>query len=280
MPHTATRFFAVLGSPVSHSLSPVMHNAAFRAAGLDAVYGAVECDAHGVPDLMRRLAAVGGGNVTLPHKELAASVVDRATDAVERTGACNTFWGEHGLLYGDNTDIAGFAAAVRDLVGSVEGARVLVLGAGGAAVAAVAALLNEPVDAVVLENRSPHRARTLQQRLDPGGRRVRLSPPASEGARDVYDLVVNATPLGLAADDPLPLDPDRLHTARAVLDLTYSASDTPLVRAARAAGLPATDGLDMLLHQGAAAFERWWHRPAPLDAMRGALDAARRRDAS
>lgn len=272
MTATRTRLFAILGSPVRHSLSPAMQNAAFRAAGVDGVYRAVECDAAAFPDLMRRLARTGGGNVTVPHKQLAASLLDQATEAVRRTGACNTFWARHDVLYGDNTDVAGFAAAVNTLLGSARGARVLLAGAGGAARAAVTALLDDDADAIVVWNRSRERAEALRRELDPAGERVHVAAAPDAGA--AFDLLVNATPLGLHASDPLPLPTALLRPGTAVLDMAYIAGGTtPLVRAAAETGLRAADGLEMLLHQGAAAFERWWGGEAPLDVMRRALHA-------
>ena len=130
-----TRVFAILGDPIEHSLSPVIQNAAFREAGVDGVYVALHCDAEGMVGFMSGLGgAGGGGNVTLPHKEKAASVLDKASEAVRRTGACNTFWGENGKLCGDNTDVEGFGRALRYFLGDgPAGYRVLLLGAGGAA---------------------------------------------------------------------------------------------------------------------------------------------------
>jgi len=141
-----TRLFALLGDPVGHSLSPRFQNAALAALDLDGVYVALRAHAAELPGLLRGVAlAGGGGNVTLPHKALAAQVVDRTTPAVERTGACNTFWAEDGMVWGDNTDVAGVAAAVRLVLGGPPaGARALLLGAGGAASAA----LNRPAQDV------------------------------------------------------------------------------------------------------------------------------------
>src|SRR5699024_2911853 len=139
-----------------------MHNAAFRAAGLDAVYIALRCDERDLPGLLRGIAmAGGGGNVTLPHKAIAAKTAELVTDAVRRTGACNTYWSENGRLHGDNTDIDGFDTALRGLIGDPAGTRVLLLGSGGAARAAVFALLRGAVDAVDILNRTPARAHEL-----------------------------------------------------------------------------------------------------------------------
>jgi len=273
----ATRLFALLGDPVTHSLSPLIQNAAFRAAGADGVYVALRCTPEALPGLMRGIAlAGGGGNVTVPHKEAACRVLDRASAAVTRTGACNTFWHEAGALCGDNTDVAGFRAAARELVPTTAGARVLLLGAGGAARAALAALEEEGGAAVTVLARTPARARELKDRPGASGLSIRVVADAADVNGEHFDLVVNATPLGLRPGDPLPLDLSTLGSAGAVLDMTYGTEPTPWVAAARALGIPAVDGIPMLIAQGAAAFERWWGAPAPGEAMRAALSALAR----
>jgi shikimate dehydrogenase len=268
---TRTRLIALLGDPVDHSLSPRFQNAAIHAAGIDAVYLALRCDAATFDALLRGIACAGGaGNITLPHKERALPLLDAMTTAVERTGACNTYWLEGGRVHGDNTDVQGFAAAARRLIGAPAGARVLILGAGGAARAAVLALLQGRADAIHVLSRSHHRAMALKDHLDPGGRRVLILEPADLIRREGYDLVVNATPLGLHPDDPRPLDLDRPGRVGAVLDLTYQPGPNPWIREARARDIPAGDGLDMLLHQGAAAFRRWFGQDPDLQVMRDA----------
>lgn len=267
-----TRVVALLGDPVAHSLSPRFQNAAFRAAGVDGVYVALQCGAAHLPGLLLGLAAAGGaGNVTIPHKEAAARLVQEPTDVVLRTGACNTFWLENGRVRGDNTDVAGFAAAARALVGGLDGARVLLIGAGGAARAALDALLSAPAESVVLLNRSPERAEALRGHFEPAGQRVRVADGPASIREDRFDLVVNATALGLHGGDPSPLDLRVARGVGAVLDLVCAAGGTAWVREARSLGIPAADGTEMLLQQGAAAFERWWGRPAPVEAMRAAL---------
>ncbi|NIP58848.1 MAG: shikimate dehydrogenase [Gemmatimonadetes bacterium] len=267
----ATRVFALLGDPVDHSLSPGIQNGAFREAGVDGVYVALRCDAEDLAGLMRALArAGGGGNVTLPHKEEAAAVVDSLSDAVRRTGACNTFWGEDGEVRGDNTDVEGFRRALRAFLGEEpEGARVLLLGAGGAARATLVGLLDGGVEEVVLLNRTVERARAVARRI--GGKRAHVAESVEEVEGEPFHLVVNATRLGLSPDDPLPVDLELLGPVRAVMDLVYGDGGTRFVRVARERGIQATDGAEMLVRQGAVSFERWWGRPPPLDAMRSEL---------
>jgi shikimate dehydrogenase len=271
-----TRLLALLGDPVGHSLSPRIQNAAFRAAGVDGVYLPLRTAAEDLPGLLRGLArAGGGGNVTLPHKERAAGLVERATEAVVRTGACNTFWLRDGRVHGDNTDVAGFRKALHGLLGgSARDGEVLVMGAGGGARAVVWALIEDGAARVSVHNRTPERARELAGAA--GTERVRaLDPGSPEPTERAFDVVVNATRLGLRPGDSLPIDPASLRGSPALMDLVYRPEATDWVRAARAAGLTARDGGDMLVEQGAAAFERWWDVPAPLEVMRRELEAAR-----
>lgn len=271
-----TRLVALLGDPVAHSLSPAIQNAAMRAARVDGVYVALRCSGSEVGPLLRALAHAGGaGNVTVPHKEAAARAVDRRTEAVEATGACNCFWEEGGEVWGDNTDVEGVAAAIRSLLGrSVTGARVLVAGAGGGARAVVHSLVRHGAEEVVVVNRTHQRAVELAGRFATERTPVRVVGGAHEVGGGTFDLAVNATSLGLREGDPLPLDPAALPPVDAALDLVYArGGETPWVRAMRGRGVPAGDGREMLLMQGAAAFRRWWGVEAPLEAMRAALDA-------
>ncbi len=270
-----TRLVAILGDPVSHSLSPLFQNAAFRAAGLDAVYLALRTPAELLPGLLRGIALSGGaGNVTVPHKEIAAASVDVATEAVALTGACNTFWSEDGRVHGDNTDIHGFVRAAEQLLGgrSLAGIRVLLIGAGGAARGGVYGLAREGADQIVIANRSRDRAIEIRDRFASVTSAIRVAS-LDEIAHESFDLVVNATSLGLSADDPFPLPIDGSPSFEAALDMVYSPARTPWIRALRDRGIMAEDGLEMLLHQGAAAFERWWGFAPSIDRMRAALPA-------
>ncbi len=267
-----TRVLTLLGDPVSHSASPELHNAAFEAAGVDGVYVAVRCAPDDLVGFMRGLArAGGGGNVTLPHKEKAASILDVRSEAVRRTGACNTFWGdEDGRVHGDNTDVEGFRRALNAFVeGPTAGMRVLLLGAGGAARAALAALVEDGAGEILLFNRTQDRARAVARRI--GGQKVRVVPIARELDGEDFDLVVNATRLGLEPGDPSPIDFHKLDRAGAAMDLVYGHHTTGFVESAASAGIRTTDGTEMLVQQGAVSFERWWGQEAPIQAMRAAV---------
>lgn len=278
------RAVALLGDPVAHSLSPILHEAAFRALGLDARYVAIRTLPGELPHLMRAFARSGGGNVTVPHKVAARGALDHETAAVVLTGACNCFWADEseeegddgGDLAGDNTDVGGFLAALDAWPDGPElaGGRVLLLGAGGGARAVAAACLKAGVHRLAIRNRTTRRAEELAERF--GGRGTEVTALAYEdGALPVpeerYDLVVNATSLGLDEGDPLPLELGGLDV-RAAFDLVYGADGTSWVRHARREGVPATDGLEMLIRQAALSLERWFGVEAPLDAMRRAAE--------
>src|SRR3989454_64699 len=198
----STRLLAVIGDPVAHSLSPSMQNAAIRVLGLDAVYVALRTSAPELTTVLAALAAVGGaGNVTVPHKEAAERCVARKTDVCARVGACNTFWTEHGALVGDNTDVAGILAALRQL--GADGAGIwLLLGTGGSARAvAVAAAAAEADPPVVCRDAAAGRGLAAWGR----GQGTRAEPARG---KPQPDIAINATPAGLKDTDPLPLDPD------------------------------------------------------------------------
>jgi shikimate dehydrogenase len=262
----STRVLAVIGDPVTHSLSPVMQNAAIHALGLDAVYVALDTPAAALPTVLGALAAAGGaGNITVPHKAAAARAVARKTEVCERVGACNTFWSEHGALVGDNTDVAGIHAALNQL--GLDGAGTwLVVGTGGAARAVAVAAADAQAQLHVL-SRDASRARDFVLWARGLGARAE----AARGALEP-EIVINATPLGLKETDPFPLDPRRAKRLRAALDLTYARGATRWVRALQAAGVRAQDGREVLVRQGAAAFAQFFPgQVAPVEVMRAAV---------
>ena len=268
-----TRLLTLLGDPILHSKSPEIQNRAFEAAGVDGVYVALQCKEEDLEGFMVSIArSGGGGNITLPHKEKAAAIVEIASEAVVQTGACNTFWGdERGRIHGDNTDVDGFRSALSFFIGSVpSGIRVLLLGGGGAARASLLGLIDEGADEIVIFNRTPERARSMSRRI--GGERTRVIPVLEEIEGEDFDLVINATCLGLEKNDASPVDLERLGCVGAAMDLVYGRHVTPFVRAAEAMDIRATDGAEMLVRQGAASFERWWEIPAPVEAMRAAME--------
>jgi shikimate dehydrogenase len=277
-----TRLAFLLGLPVAHSRSPAMHMAAFRATGLNAAYLPWPVAPEALPAALRGLGSMQnllGANVTVPHKEAAARLADRLTPEAQACGAVNTLRPTADGLLGDNTDGAGFLAALDEEFDlRADGRTVILLGAGGAARAVALALARAGARRLVLANRSPERAQALADRVMtvyPGCVVAveRLAPDWSPHGLPEASLLVNTTSVGLHSGDPPLFDYARLTIDLAVLDLVYNPPDTRLLAAAREQGCRAANGLSMLLHQGAAAFERWTGRPAPLEAMRGALQA-------
>jgi shikimate dehydrogenase len=263
----STRVFALLGDPVAHSLSPAMQNAAFRALGLRAVYVPLRCAEPDVPSLMRALTrAGGGGNVTVPHKESAARAVDRPSELASAVGACNVFWGDDGGVAGDNTDVPGLLDAIAPLR-PPDGGWLIAGTGGGARAAAIAAARSGAAIAVC--SRSEERRAGFERWA--AGCGVASVPPAA------CRVLINATPLGLAAGDPLPPGPEVAPEAAVAFDMVYAPGETRWVRAMRSAGLRAADGRGMLVGQGARALERWFPGvDAPAEIMRAAVDAALR----
>jgi shikimate dehydrogenase len=250
-------------------LSPRFQAAALRAAGLDIEYAALDVAPARLSDLLAQLVADGvAGNVTVPHKEAVARASARLTPLAERVGAVNTFWIEDGQLVGDNTDVGGFASALTNLLdGPPPGsATVAILGAGGAAAAVLVALSRWPGLHIRLWNRTSARAHALSSRVAP---QARVYDTIAAAIADAT-VVVNATPVGLT-DDVLPVPIDQLPPAAAIFDLVYRHGETAWVRAARADGHRAVDGLPMLLEQGALAFERWFGVTPDRAAMRRAV---------
>lgn len=209
--------------------------------------------------------------MTVPHKEAAERVMTRKTELCARTGACNTFWCERGELVGDNTDVTGVRAGL-EAVGAAAAERWLVVGTGGSARAVAVAAAAAGAELLV-RSRQPPRAERFAAWARAAGTVARA---AAEG--DPADVIVNATPLGLRRDDPMPLAPEDVPGARWALDLVYGRGETPWVRAARAAGCAAADGRVVLVAQGAASFERFFPDagPPPLEVMRAAVERALR----
>lgn len=269
----STNVAGVMGWPVVHSLSPVIHNAAYEASGLDWVYVAMPVQPGEVAPAIRGLAALGfvGANVTMPHKEAAADAVDRRTDDAERLRAANTVHVTPEGVVGANTDAPGFTRFLeRDVGFDAAGATALMFGAGGAARACALALARAGAARLQVVLRDPARADGLRRALE--GCETRVTALAFDDASSTTpDIIVNATPLGMHGES-LPLPP--IGAGVLAVDLLYQPSSTPLQTTVRAGGGVAFGGLGLLLHQAALAFELWTGQPAPMEAMSAAAIAA------
>lgn len=278
-----TKRVVLIGHPVAHSFSAQMQQAAFDALGIDARYELLDTPTPALQETIEALRADEflGANVTIPHKERAATFVDRKSDDAAATGAVNCITREGKRLIGHNTDVDAFRISLDTLVGKQKMPRAaVVLGAGGAARAAVHALITMGFQRVIVFNRHLHRAEGLVRHFARSAAHMELrampwheSVIESELSRT--KVLINATSVGLASDEsPIPgelLAPDLL-----VLDMIYNPPETRLLRDAKAAGAAAVmNGELMLLQQGAAAFQLWTGQPAPIDVMRQKLAEAR-----
>jgi shikimate dehydrogenase len=264
-----TRIVGVIGWPVSHSLSPLIHNAAFAALEMDWAYVPLPVPPGNVLEALRGLRALGfaGANVTMPHKTEVAALADELTDDARLLWSVNTLVVTTDGVVGHNTDCPGFDRFItRDAGFDAADKTALVFGAGGAARACAVALARAGLRELVIALRDPSHAQSLRDAVDDIGTKV-SAVSFDEAPTVTADLVVNATPLGAHGESlPIPaLGPDVL-----VVDLLYRPRQTPLLAAARDAGASSYSGLGLLLHQAGLAFELWTGRPAPLDVMSAA----------
>ena len=269
-----------------HSISPCFQQAAFDALGINARYEAWDVLPQDLPAAINglRADAVLGANVTIPHKGSAARFVDRLHQTARFVGAINTVVNVNGELEGYNSDVGGFQAALEGAGIDPQGAHICIWGAGGAARAVAWALVWRGAGALTIINRSPARAGRLRHDLAAHPGAVRLRAYGCDEERTVEelrtcDIVVHCTPVGLKGSDTaseIPFDTGALRSEAVVVDLVANPMETPLVRRARATGHKSLGGLPMLVHQGAASFELWTRRAAPLAAMFAAAEAAMR----
>ena len=268
----STSLVGVIGWPVAGSLSPTIHNAAFRALGLDWVYVPLAVPPGALAEAVAGLRALGfaGANVTMPHKADAAAALQDLSEDAARLGAVNTIViGPEGSS-GHNTDVTGFEGFLRDDVGfDPRGRSALLFGAGGAARACALALTRSGISRLVVAARDLERARDLGRTIDDLGPIEVVPWDRAPGVR--ADLIVNATPVG-ADREGLPAP--ELRDATAVVDLLYLPATTPLLARARGAGVAAFGGLGLLLRQGALSLELWTGQVPPMDVMSAAAVAS------
>ena len=276
----------IIGDPIEHSMSPVMHNAAFQALGLDYAYVPFK-----VKSLELRKAIEGirglnikGVNVTVPHKIAVMQFLDRVDPLAEKIGAINTIVNDAGILTGYNTDAAGFLQVLHERSIELAGKRVLLLGAGGAAHSIGNVLAAEKVKLIVLNRMQKIAtlkdfARRLAQFY---GADVKVEELTNENLKKAItdvDIMVNATSLGMSPDnDQTPVPAELLHANLTVFDIIYNPLPTRLLREAKAAGAKTIDGLEMLVQQGAVSFEKWTGIKAPIDVMRKSVESILRQN--
>ena len=275
---SSTLHFAVIGDPIAHSRSPLMHNAAFRALGLDADYTAVHVTKDALPGFLERARTeFSGFNVTVPHKNAVIPFLDGVSPRAKLAGSVNTVSVRDGGLYGDTTDAIGFERAVLEAFGmSLSGAKVCILGCGGVVRALVYHLADAGCSRLRILNRTAEKAASLTEEIRahaPGldcGSGALGDAAAARDALEGSGLVVQCTSLGLRDGDGAPVDPDLIPAHVCVFDTIYR--QTALLARCRARGMKVCGGLPMLVHQGAESFRIWTGREAPVEVMR---DAAR-----
>jgi shikimate dehydrogenase len=266
----------VIGWPVAHSRSPLIHGYWLEHYGIEGSYGREAVAPDDLAGFIKRLGNLGyvGCNVTLPHKEAVYGLVEVQDDTTRRIEAVNTLYMEGGRLLGFNSDAYGFVAHLRSVLPEWcgEGTDVVVMGAGGAARAIVAGLLGEGVDRITIANRTEARGRVLAAHF---GAQVDTVPwPQVAGRLTQCDLLVNTTQLGMAGQPALPIDLAGLPIGAAVADIVYVPLETELLRQARARGHPVIDGLGMLLHQAVPGFEVWFGiRPDVTPRLRALIES-------
>jgi shikimate dehydrogenase len=275
----ATRIAAVFGHPVGHSLSPAMHNAAYAALKLNRVYVACDVTLDALPAALKSLGPLGfiGVNLTVPHKQAALRVVKNVSAEARLLGAANCIINRPGGLYGDNTDARGLELDLRERRVRVAGKTAVVIGAGGAATAAVLALIRLRASRILIVNRTPSRARALVRRF------AEITPPATtlevhalgalrdRACIDAASLIVNATPMGLESARFATIAYAASAAHCLFYDLIYAPGPTPFLKPATELRRPTADGAGMLLYQGSLAFRLFNRVAAPIGAMRAAL---------
>jgi shikimate dehydrogenase len=280
-----TDIYGILGFPVGHSRSPAMHNSAFAALGIDAMYVPFSVPPERLPSAITSLRPLGlrGVNVTLPHKSNVMALLDRVEPDALAIGAVNTVFFDNDALVGMNSDAPGLTRSLVEAGLELRGARVTVVGAGGAARASIVGLARAGAAEICVTARRAQEAEKLARELAPAipASKLTIGPWENAALRRRLaetDLLIQATsatlddgPAAAALAEALPLA--ELPNTASVVDLVYKPRETQVLKLAKSLGKNTVDGLGMLLHQGAIAFEKWTGQPAPIKVMRAALDA-------
>ncbi len=273
-----TRLCCVIGHPVDKSLSPIMHNEAFRAKGLNYVYLAFDVDTSRLKEAVEGLRAlkVKGFNVTMPHKVAILNLLDRINEGASLVGAVNTVVNDDGELIGYNTDVNGIISALEAKVRSLKGLKALLIGAGGAARACIVALVSKGCKEIIIMNRTFDKAKLMAEDL---GKKLKmnynleeLSMNSLKKAINSVDILMNATPIGTNPNLDESIVPQELiKKDMVVFDAVYNPKKTKLIRDAEKMGAKVIPGYEMFVGQGAASFKLWTGIDAPIDIMRRAV---------
>jgi shikimate dehydrogenase len=275
-----TQFCGIIGNPVEHSLSPAIHNAAFRKLDLNYVYLAWRVESIG--DAIRGLRALGnfrGASVTIPHKVSAIQFLDEVEPTARQIGAINTIVSEQGRLIGFNTDATGALRALRDGGATLSGQRIVMLGSGGAARAiAFAVAVESKADKLVLLGVDGKErvalARDIQSKTGVTVEEYALDERALSRTLPEAQVLIHCTPVGMFPHPDATCVPAALlHSGLAVMDIVYNPRETALIKQAKRSGCKTISGLDMFLNQAVAQFELWTNRPAPVEVMRAVLES-------
>ena len=276
-----TKPFAVIGHPIGHTLSPVMHNASMEELGFDGIYLALDIHPDELMDVLPAMARMGfaGVNLTVPHKEIAFRGLEQLDESARLLGAANTVQFTEDGMIGHNTDGYGFLMALEEAFGKqVEGDAVFVLGCGGAGRAVALMAAKEGAKSLVLADIDAARVQRLEDEIQSLAPHVAITPALNDDAKielcRACDLVVQASPVGMKKDDASLLPPEAFRTDQRAFDLIYMYPETAILTTAREAGAQIANGLGMLLHQGARAFEIWTGVNPSVAAMRKALEEA------
>lgn len=265
------KHFAVIGEPIEHSLSPWMHNAGYRAQGIEAEYQRFQVEAGRLAEGIKGLCALGfsGWNVTIPHKEAIIPYLDSLTPQAKRARAVNTVKYQEGQLIGHNTDGDGFIRSVENDLGGFAGKKGVLLGAGGAAKGVALALAGQGMELKIL-NRTPEKAADLAKLILEEGGKASWGEFAPGEWLESTDLLVQTTSIGLRRES-FPFSLEGISKQTLVVDIIFNPLETLFLKEARKLGCRTQNGLDMLLYQGALAWEFWLGGQAPVEAMRKAL---------
>lgn len=274
-----TKIVGLIGDPIEHSVSPSMHNAAFKELGLDYVYVAFKVAQNSLPKAIEGMKSLGleGGNVTIPHKSAVTEHLDEIDDSARKIGAVNTIKREGQRLKGFNTDGTGALKALKGEIGEIEDKNVLLLGAGGAG-RAIAFTLAETGADLTISNRTASKAKKLVSEIEEKtGRKAEQIPQEEENLAETIqksDILINSTSVGMHPnEDETLVEAEMMHSDLTVMDIVYNPIRTRLLREAEKVGAKTIKGLEMLVRQGALSFEIWTDEEPPVETMK---DAARK----